>query len=201
MDVERLDGERIFLIRDFLVVQACETMIALAERSGFEEAPINAMGGALVVKAVRNNARVMLDDPSLATSWFERARPHLPATWRLAGLTWELVGLNERFRFYRYDPSERFAPHYDGCFERADGERSFLTFMVYLNEDCVGGETKIFRRIALETARPEFVIRPQTGKALVFAHDELHEGAAVISGRKYVVRSDVMYRLVRGHVQ
>jgi hypothetical protein len=29
--------------------------------------------------------------------------------------------------------------------------------------------------------------------ALVFNHDLLHEGKEVISGRKYVLRSDVMY--------
>jgi hypothetical protein len=29
--------------------------------------------------------------------------------------------------------------------------------------------------------------------ALIFEHQILHEGAAVISGRKYVLRSDVMY--------
>jgi prolyl 4-hydroxylase len=29
--------------------------------------------------------------------------------------------------------------------------------------------------------------------ALLFDHHLLHEGAAVMSGRKYVLRSDVMY--------
>jgi hypothetical protein len=29
--------------------------------------------------------------------------------------------------------------------------------------------------------------------ALVFVHEQLHEGAAVESGRKYVLRTDVMY--------
>ena len=29
--------------------------------------------------------------------------------------------------------------------------------------------------------------------ALVFAHLQLHEGAPVLDGRKYVLRTDVMY--------
>ena len=29
--------------------------------------------------------------------------------------------------------------------------------------------------------------------ALIFEHELLHEGAAVTAGRKYVLRSDVMY--------
>jgi hypothetical protein len=31
--------------------------------------------------------------------------------------------------------------------------------------------------------------------ALIFVHDQLHEGAAVVSGRKYVLRTDVMYTI------
>ncbi len=37
-------------------------------------------------------------------------------------------------------------------------------------------------------------VKPECGKALVFFHRQLHEGAAVIRGRKYVLRSDIMYR-------
>jgi len=29
--------------------------------------------------------------------------------------------------------------------------------------------------------------------ALVFVHQQLHEGASVLNGRKYVLRTDVMY--------
>ncbi|BAB77096.1 hypothetical protein ACN23B_28710 (plasmid) [Anabaena sp. FACHB-709] len=35
---------------------------------------------------------------------------------------------------------------------------------------------------------------PVTGMALCFVHDVVHEGVAVVQGRKYVLRSDVMYR-------
>jgi predicted 2-oxoglutarate/Fe(II)-dependent dioxygenase YbiX len=93
------------------------------------------------------------------------------------------VGLNERFRFYRYDPGERFAPHRDGAYHRDNGEDSLLTFMVYLSEGFTGGDT-VF---------PNLAVTPRLGMALIFEHQILHEGAAVISGRKYVLRSDVMY--------
>jgi saccharopine dehydrogenase (NAD+, L-lysine-forming) len=29
------------------------------------------------------------------------------------------VGVNERFRCYRYEPGQRFAPHYDGAYQRS----------------------------------------------------------------------------------
>src|SRR5205085_1123826 len=92
----------------------------------------------------------------------------------------EACGLNERFRLYRYDPGQRFAPHYDGSYQRSNGERSRLTFMVYLNEGFVGGETAFYDH------REDLRLRvtPRTGTALVFVHDQLHEGRPVIEGRK-----------------
>ena len=91
--------------------------------------------------------------------------------------------MNERLRFYRYGPGQRFAPHTDGCVRRANGEESLLTFMIYLNGDVQGGETHF------ENAS----ITPRPGLALVFDHYLLHEGGLVLAGHKYVLRSDVMY--------
>ena len=135
-------------------------------------------------KDIRNNERVIVDDVDLAQSLFRTTRPLLPEEW----YGWELVGLNERFRFYRYDPGQYFAPHTDGYFERDNGERSHLTFMIYLNGGFEGGETTFAMN------RKPLRVVPRTGMALLFYHQVLHEGSAVISGRKYVLRSDVMYR-------
>ena len=48
------------------------------------------------------------------------------------------------------EPSE-FDWHYDGCFERENGERSFLTFMVYLNEGFAGGDAPRIQRYLTRT--------------------------------------------------
>ncbi|MBY0457399.1 MAG: 2OG-Fe(II) oxygenase, partial [Gemmataceae bacterium] len=108
----------------------------------------------------------------------------------------EATGLNERFRFYRYDEGQTFRPHYDGHFARND-ERSQLTFMIYLSGDCEGGETVIyFSDDGLSQPDGAQVrVKPEAGKALVFFHYLLHEGAPVTGGRKYVLRTDVMYRV------
>ena len=89
-----------------------------------------------------------------------------------------------RVDFYRYDVGQQFDWHYDGCYERPNGERSWLTFMIYLNGDFDGGQT------AFENA----AVEPDTGMALFFVHQVLHKGQPVTNGRKYVLRSDVMYR-------
>ena len=36
------------------------------------------------------------------------------------------------------------------------------------------------------------VVKPRQGMALIFAHPLLHKGEPVVSGRKYVLRTDVM---------
>ena len=60
--------------------------------------------------------------------------------------------------------------------------------MVYLNEGFEGGAT------ALHQSRPSLLITPKRGMALVFYHRQLHEGMPVVKGRKYVLRTDVIYR-------
>ena len=37
-------------------------------------------------------------------------------------------------------------------------------------------------------------IKPKQGQVLIFEHQQLHEGAPVLTGQKYVLRTDVMYR-------
>jgi predicted 2-oxoglutarate/Fe(II)-dependent dioxygenase YbiX len=169
----------IFTIADFLTAEECGRYIALAEGKGFDDAPINTLFGPVVEKEIRNNERVIVDDLALANAIWERAKDYVPGV--LAGF--RALGINERFRFYRYDPGQAFRWHRDGYFQRENGERSRLTLMVYLNDDFEGGET-LFE---------EVVVRPQRGMALCFIHHLLHEGAEVISGRKYVLRTDVMY--------
>jgi hypothetical protein len=187
MQKTQIDGDRIFVVRQFLSDEECETFVTRSEAAGYGEATINTSLGVVMDKTVRDNARLIVDDPALATSLWQRLEPLVPPLID----QWRGQGLNERFRFYRYDPGQRFQPHYDGSFKRSAHERSELTFMVYLNEGFTGGETRFFGD---DPAQLRFAVRPERGMALVFAHLQLHEGAAVVEGRKYVLRTDVMYR-------
>lgn len=173
-------SDDIFTVTEFFTPPECAAHIAKAESLGFDAAPINTSFGPRVVQDVRNNTRVMIDDPALAAELWERARDYVP----LKLGNWQAVGVNERFRYYRYEAGQQFDWHHDGAFEREDGERSRLTFMIYLNQDFAGGETSF----------PQLDILPRTGLALFFAHPLLHKGQPVSEGRKYVLRTDVMYR-------
>jgi hypothetical protein len=171
--MEIADG--IFTVPDLLTPDECQEYIAFTEAKGYEAAPITTVSGFVMRPDIRNNTRVIVDDTERAEDLWRRARDHIPGILRGR----QAVGLNERFRFYRYDPGERF----DGAYRRENGEESLLTFMVYLSEGFTGGDT-VF---------PDAAVTPRLGMALIFEHQILHEGAAVISGRKYVLRSDVMY--------
>jgi hypothetical protein len=186
MRKELLDKENVFLIHNFLSAEECEQFIARGEEIGFDEAPITTAAGPVMRKGIRDNSRVMLDDPALAEQLFDRARPFLP---ECLLTRWHLLGFNERWRYYRYDPGEKFAPHYDGSYVRSDTEKSHLTFMIYLNDDFTGGETNFYF-----LDEQVISVRPVRGAALVFVHWKMHEGAPVLAGRKYVLRTDIMYQ-------
>jgi len=96
---------------------------------------------------------------------------------------WRVLELNERFRFYRYQPGQYFKWHRDGSYERELGQESKLTLIIYLNDSYEGGETD-FRGMS---------IKPETGMALIFPHRLMHQGATLIAGVKYALRTDVMY--------
>lgn len=190
------DRDDIFVIRGFLSAEEYERHIAASEAAGYGDAPITTAAGPVMDKRVRDNERLMIDNPALAADLWERLRPFVPES---RG-SWHAAGLNERFRFYRYDPGQRFNWHFDGYYERSPAERSHLTFMIYLNDGFDGGATEFrFRPLgALADADDGFAVVPEAGMALVFVHRVLHQGAAVTAGRKYVLRSDVMYRRAGG---
>lgn len=172
-------GAGVFTIEDFLSSAECSDFIRASEMRGYSEAGIRTEQGELLYKDARNNDRVIVDDASLAQTLFERARPLLPG--EIDG--WRLCGFNERFRYYRYAERQQFDWHLDGTVRVVAGRESFLTFMVYLNDDFQGGNTEFgWEKVA-----------PREGTALVFPHRIRHRGAPVQSGVKYVLRTDVIY--------
>ncbi len=135
-----LDPERVLVIHDFLSSEECVALIRRSEALAY--APGTVAG--VINDNVRNNERVIVDDASLASDLFERAAPFLPTLLD----DHSLVGFNERWRFYRYNPGQTFSPHRDGAYlGMKTCKQSELTFMIYLNEGMVGGETRFFADI------------------------------------------------------
>lgn len=133
---------------------------------------------------------MMFDDEMRAASLYERICPFVPSRFKME---WFPVGVNERLRLYRYDVGQQFDWHQDGYFERESGERSFFTFMVYLNDGFKGGATSFRDDSAFIPKYNGLHITPETGMALLFHHLIIYRGDPVTEGRKYVLRSDIMY--------
>ena len=193
MTKKNLLGNEIFTLDNILSPEECAEYIALTENIGYTDAPINTIRGFEIRPDIRNNQRVILDDQERAFDLWQRVSNYIPST---IG-RWQAVGLNERFRFYRYDPGQRFALHHDGSYRRPNGEESLLTFMIYLNEGFEGGDTLFHLSLRSYEDLPNIAVIPVTGMVLCFVHDLVHEGAPIIQGRKYVLRSDIMYRQLK----
>jgi len=132
-----------------------------------------------------NNTRVMIDSLDFADHLYQRVKDFIPPTWNQR----ERACLNERLRFLRYHKGEYFGPHFDGEYRRDDGERSYITLMLYLNEGFEGGNTTFLDM----NSEARYEVNLQTGMVLLFQHDIFHEGSLLKGGAKYCMRTDVMY--------
>lgn len=173
-------SDTVFSLTDFLSKEECQAQILRSEKMKFSAATVETGLSSTVISEVRNNDRVIFDDHDLAHLYWERIRHYLP---RYPG-GWRAVGLNERFRSYRYVPGQVFRWHRDGSYERSANERSLMTLLLYLNDGYTGGAT----------AFSDFSVNPSMGLALFFEHSCMHEGSEVINGVKYVLRTDIMFR-------
>ncbi|CAF3518479.1 unnamed protein product [Rotaria socialis] len=67
--------------------------------------------------------------------------------------------------------------------------------MAYLNHSYTDGHTNFLD----DTTKPHditYALKPETGMVLIFQHDLFHEGETVSTGKKYIMRSDVMYKRI-----
>lgn len=135
---------------------------------------------------------------------------------------WLPVGLNECLKFARYYPGGHFSAHIDGPWVPSAKRASMFTVVIYLNDarsqpPCVGGHTNFLRPAIItpqaqritESAAAEshiarsqqehnvvYSVEPKTGSAVVFRHELLHEGAPLLSGVKYILRTELIFERV-----
>ncbi|CAF2100707.1 unnamed protein product [Rotaria magnacalcarata] len=223
LERELIDGERISTISNFLSAIECQQLIARAEESGFKLSPPSGGGhGRTHREDARTNEYTVITDQSLADKLFQRVSPLLPRTleWMAdnayftkdtGGREWSIVGCVDRLRFYKYNKDEEYPEHMDGSYSRiitynnesqkTHKQHSFLTLLIYLNDDFQGGETKFYpdkqhcRFLRdIENKQAVHIVQPKQGMALVNIHNILHEGSKVQSGIKYVLRTDILYQ-------
>mgnify|MGYP005993166655 CR=1 FL=1 len=129
------------------------------------------------------------------------------------------LGINARFRFYRYGEADYFKPHSDGSWPGSrvvDNElinnaypdrHSQMTFLILLSEDFTGGATR-FLVNADNPVQPakrgdnvsHVDIRTPAGSVLCFPHGMhplhcIHSSEPITDGVKYIIRSDVLFEI------
>ena len=72
---------------------------------------------------------------------------------------------------------------------------SLITIQLYLHDmpSQIGGSTRFLVAPADRTRHPDVEYQPRAGSVLLFTQELLHEGAVVSAGRKFTMRSEVMY--------
>jgi len=212
--VQRIDMPHVpgaFLLKDVLTRKECLQMISAAEAVGFTpDVPI--VGTASESISVLAHNFFWMADDQLLNHIFDRCKPHFPET---SGDGQGAVGLNSRWRVYRYVPGAIYRIHVDGqwpgsgldpttgeyLYDAYEGKRwSRLTFLVYLNDEFEGGGTTFLTPSADIGFMDARAVSPRAGSVLCFPHGEaagslLHEGSPVLQGAKYIVRADVLYEV------
>ncbi|CAF1204171.1 unnamed protein product [Rotaria sordida] len=178
-----------FVLYDVFLSDECQFLINSIENIGFNKL--------LYADNYRTNTRTQITQRNLANEFFLRVEDFLPKQWPGEKNTshWELMNLNERIRICRYEPGQYFTPHFDGIYKRSYMEQSQLTIMAYLNDSFTGGNTNFLD----DSSKPHpitYALKPETGMVLIFQHEMFHEGEAVLTGKKYIMRSDVMYKRI-----
>ena len=169
------------IVEGFFTPEECKGFIDFSEKQGYEESLIRSKEGDVMNKEIRDNDRVIWDNPQIAEQLWQLIKDMVPAD--IEG--YEPIGLNERFRFYRYKDGQQFKPHVDGPFKRSETEKSKITLLIYLNEDFEGGATTL----VLEGED----VKPKEGMLFLFEHKIMHCGRPVTEGTKYVLRTCLLY--------
>ena len=202
-DIDAVPGA--FQLLHVLTDAECAQFVAISDALGYHhDAPVS------LPHHVRHNTNVnwVVDESVDGPIW---ARCHSLIPEQVAGAP--ALGLNARFRFYRYREGDFFRPHTDGAWpgsrvrdghlvHDAYGDRvSQMSMLLFLSDGYTGGRTLFYVREGGDGAEAKAVgVATPKGAALCFPHGFhplhcLHAGEPVSSGTKYIIRTDVLFGL------
>ena len=211
-----------FFASDVLSPPQCAALVTLSRAMGLRVAELD-KGDALRRNATQQC--VFVDADAAVRSALNVVLPFAPArgtaAWMSAGSRTQngaapasavpvpgaLRGLNAKCRFLRYADGDSVQPHHDTAwqpcdvdapdFGHGDDALSWLTAIVYLNDDFEGGETTFFvKRDGDDYGK--VAVAPKLGACLLFFHGHhraspLHEGSVARGATKHVLRTDVLF--------
>jgi hypothetical protein len=203
-----------FQLLNVLAKEECDTLISISEQLGFlADAAVS------LPRSVRHNDSLtwIVDKKTDGIIWQRIA--HLMDDRQAIFNGCKALGINARFRFYRYNPDDYFKPHSDGSWPGSriiDGQLvanaypdrySQMSFLISLSDDFQGGETR-FLVNADDPTKPAKAnnkvknvdIRTPAGSILCFPHGMhplhcIHSSVPITEGVKYIIRTDVLFEL------
>ncbi len=187
-----------FHLLNVLSVEECDRFVQISEALGYHgDAPVS------LSRSIRhnNNFNWIVDESVDGPIW-DRCR----GSFGVSDFDGQHpLGLNARFRFYRYLKGDFFNPHTDGAWPGsrvvdgqfmadAYGDRlSQMTALIFLSDGYEGGRTMFY-------TGPTSIVPVHTpkGAILFFPHGMhpqhcVHAGEVVTAGQKYIIRTDVLY--------
>ena len=212
VEVEGVPGT--FQLLNVLSRDECARFIELTDALGYlPDAPVS------LPRSVRHNYNVtwVVDEQTDGIIW-QRCADFTSDDQGIFGGK-KTLGLNARFRFYRYQAGDFFKPHTDGAWpgsrviERqlvpnAYPDRfSQMSIVFFLSDGFEGGETQfcVNKDDASLPARNQdevgwVNVKTPAGGALCFPHGAhplhcLHSSEEVVSGLKYIIRTDLLFEL------
>jgi hypothetical protein len=169
---------------NFLSDIEIENLLLKAEKdSNFKPADVRQPDGSYkMIPEYRNNERGVLVIPELTIQWFHRAEELLPIIRFHSPAYFDPV-----IKFYKYKKGEYFDWHKDAAIKDPDGNKSKVTFMIYLTDI---GVTEY------EFANKEKVtVQSKKGRMVMFNHKILHRSPPLEDGIKISCRLDVIYMM------
>lgn len=201
-----------FQLRNVLTPTECQALITMTEVQGYlPDAPVS------LPREVRHNHNLtwVVDEATDSLIWQRCA--HLMSDPENLFEGRQPVGINARFRFYRYQEGDFFKFHTDGAWPGsrvidqklitdAYPERySEMTFLMFLSEDFDGGATRFrvnandpYQVVSRHSPMKDVDIRTPAGSILCFPHGmhplhRVHSSVPISRGTKYIIRSDVLF--------
>ncbi len=222
---EHIPG-RVISIDGLMTPEECADLIELTDRLYKPSRPSGGGHGQTSKTGSRTSQFCVQNDDSLAEKLWKRVKDAVPENLHnikatpyfphqaTQGDEFKPVGVNPHIRFYKYDPGQCVLKHDDyrmSRFIRTGTDRyaqqmTFLTLLVYLNEEFEGGRTRFwvgfgepgsdshcrFKRDE-DGTEPDIAIIPQTGSGVIQDHVIQHDGEPPAKGTKYILRTDILH--------
>ncbi|WP_462175528.1 2OG-Fe(II) oxygenase family protein [Pseudoalteromonas gelatinilytica] len=216
-EVERVEVPEVpgaYKLLNVLSAEEVKKMIELSESLGYlQDAAVS------LPREVRHNDNVtiVVDDKTENILW-DRVADAVNNNLEIFGGK-KPLGINTRFRFYRYSEGDYFKFHIDGdwpgskiqgkeLITNAYSDRySKMTFLILLNEDFKGGETRFLvnedspgKPARRGDSTKEVDVRTPAGAVLLFPHGRhplhcVHSSVPITKGIKYIIRTDMLFEL------